>query len=185
MPAGARNNPHDDIAVGVDVERAVDGVLEALAEVGPDQDVGSPVSGEPLGERLDRTDLHAPDGAANLLGAGLELGQADDTVEGAKEPIPERLLPAGLAGGVGLPRQEGPVEDAHIAAEGQGSTLELGRGEEPYRGTLDVAGADEVVDLAGQLTGGWGAPEDLRVPPADQRGRRRGIAGVRDQGPKL
>ena len=185
LPAGARDDAHDDVAIGVDVERAIDGALEALTEVGPDQDVRSPVSREPLCERLKRARLRAPGGAADLLDPGLELGQADHTVDGAEEPIPERLLPAGLAGGVGLPGQEGPVEDAHIAAEGQGSALELGRGEEAHRGTLDVAGADQVIDLAGQLTGGRGAPEDLRVPAADQRGRRRGIAGVRDQGSEL
>src|SRR4030095_12986107 len=98
-------------------------------------------------------DLRAPGGAADLLGPDLELGQADHAADGAEEPIPERLLPGGLAGGVGFPGQEGPVEDTHIAAEGQGATLELGRGEEGYRDTLDVAAPDQVIDLAGQLTG--------------------------------
>jgi hypothetical protein len=185
LPAGARDDAHDDVAVGVDVERAIDGALKAFSEIGPDQDVRSPVSGEPLCERLKRADLRAPGGAADLLDPGLELGQTDHTVDGTEEPIPERLLPAVLAGGVGLPGQEGTVEDSHIAAEGQGATLELGRGEEAHRGSLDVAGADQVIDLVGQLTGGRDAPEDLPVPAADQRGRGRGIAGVRDQGSEL
>src|SRR5207249_10738096 len=90
VPRAILHHPDDDVAVAVHVRRAVDGLLDGLAQVAPNGHVEALVAGEPPLFRIEDR-LYRGLQAGDRRTMGIAVGRGDDDVAGQRRTVADDM----------------------------------------------------------------------------------------------